>query len=164
MRHDLAAALIVLAALLTAADDAAALSPHVRDGWVLGLSYGGARGKAEFGEIGTEIAGQTSGKTEDGVSPQIRFGHMLGRHFGLGVAYTGWMYETGTLPIKYRYSMQNIMLAGTWYPGQADSPLGGLYLRGAAGLAWSSIAEVEIVEDEEQGTASARPTPVWASS
>jgi hypothetical protein len=143
MRRATAVLLLALAALTGAAGDADALEPHARDGWVLGLSYGGARGKAEF-------AGGVSAETEDGVSPQIRFGHMLGRHLSLGASYVGWLYETGDAPIKYRFSMQNIMLALTWYPGRADSPLGGLYLRGGAGLAWASIAEVELVVGEEQ--------------
>lgn len=134
-------AVVVLALL---AGDAAALSPHVRDGWVLGLSYGGARGKATFGN-GSE------GETEDGVSPQIRFGHMLGRHLALGASYGGWMYETGVNPLKYRLSMQNILLAGTWYPGSPASGWGGFYARAGVGLGWSSITAIELVEGEEQG-------------
>ena len=136
--------LLAAAALLMLAGDAAALSPHVRDGWVLGLSYGGARGKATFGD------GQ-EGETSDGVAPQIRFGHMLGSHLALGASYSGWMYETGVSPTKVRFGMQSIMLAGTWYPGRADSGLGGLYVRAGAGLGWGVINTVEEIEGEEQG-------------
>jgi opacity protein-like surface antigen len=130
-------------ALTAAASDVFALSPHERDGWVLGLSYGGARGEAEAPD-------GTGGGTEDGVSPQIRFGHMLGSHFSLGASYSGWMYETGVNPIKYRYALQSINLAATWYPGRADSGLGGLYLRAGAGLGWANYTEIELVEGEEQ--------------
>ncbi|HPF70554.1 MAG TPA: outer membrane beta-barrel protein [Candidatus Krumholzibacteria bacterium] len=143
MRRAMAIA-IILAGLAAAAGDALALSPHVREGWVLGLSYGGARGEAEAPD-------GTSGGTEDGVSPQIRFGHMLGSHLSLGASYAGWMYETGTQPIKHRYALQAIMLAGTWYPGRADSGLGGLYLRGGVGLGWANATDIEMVEGEEQG-------------
>jgi hypothetical protein len=138
---------IALATGLTPAGDALALSPHVRDGWVLGLSYGGARGKATGGS-GT--AGE-SGETEDGVSPQIRFGHMVGGRFSLGASYAGWMYETGTTPIKYRYAMQTILLAASWYPGRPDNAWGGLVVRGGAGLGWANFTEVELVAGEEQG-------------
>lgn len=139
--------LFVGAALFLAglcAADAFALSPHERDGWVLGLSYGSARGSAEAPD-------GTSGSTEDGVSPQIRFGHMVGSHVSLGASYAGWMYETGVNPLKYRYALQSIMVAATWYPGRADSGLGGLYLRAGAGLGWANYTEVELVEGEEQG-------------
>jgi hypothetical protein len=138
------AAALVLAALVGTLGEANAVEPHDREGWVLGLAYGQARGEAEF-------AGDRSANTEDGVSPQVRLGYMLNRHFSLGASYVGWLYETGTVPTKLRLSMQNIMLAGTWYPGRGDSPLAGLYVRVGAGLAWSSIAEVELVEGEEQG-------------
>ena len=136
--------LLAAAALLTLTGDAAALSPHVRDGWVLGASYGGARGSATF-------SGGQEGETEDGVAPQIRFGHMLGDHLALGASYAGWMYETGVFPTKVRFGMQSIMLAATWYPGRADSGLGGLYLRAGGGLGWGVINTVEEIEGEEQG-------------
>jgi len=151
---------IAVAALALLAGDAFALSPHVRDGWVLGLSFGGARGKATFNALpegagGAAVSGEA--KTEDGVSPQIRFGHMLGRHLALGASYSGWMYETinpaGTNPAqdKLRFSLQNIMLGVTAYPGSADSGWGGLYIRGGVGLAWTAITQVTLVEGEEQG-------------
>jgi hypothetical protein len=130
--------------LLVVAANAFALHPHERDGWALGLSYGGATGKATFG-TGVE------GETEDGVSPQIRLAHMLGEHFAVGFSYVGWLYETGNAPIKYRYSMQNLMAAATWYPGNPRRGSGGIYLRGAVGLGWAGITEVELVDGEEQG-------------
>lgn len=146
--------LIVLAVVLGAVDDAAALKPHVRDGWVLDLSYGMSRGEATFvdplviGEV--TLPGGERG-TEDGASTHIGLGHMVGKHLLLGAGYTGWMYETGEYPDKYRISLQNIMASATWYPGQPDNALGGLYVRGAVGLAWSAITEIELSEDEEQG-------------
>ena len=153
--------LLALAALVLLAGDAAALSPHVRDGWALGLSFGGARGKATFNSLpGVTPAGpgQIDGETEDGVSPQIRFARMFGQHFSLGASYSGWMYESvdprqGAVPEtdKWRFSLQNIMLAGTWYPGRASSGWGGLYVRGGVGLAWTAITEVQLVPGEEQG-------------
>ena len=146
--------LLALAVLAVVAGDAAALSPHVRDGWVLGLSFGGARGKATFGDLAPGVTAET----EDGVSPQMRFGRMLGKHLSVGAAYTGWMYETNDPSLeadpardKLRFSMQNIMLAVAWYPGRAESGWGGLYVRGGAGLAWTAVTEVELVPGEEQG-------------
>jgi len=144
MRRTVTGLLLILAACLGPATEAAALSPHVRDGWVLGLSYGGARGKATFGN-GTE------GSTEDGVSPQIRFGHMLGRHLALGASYGGWLYETGVVSLKHRFAMQNILLAGSWYPGGETGGWAGFYARAGIGLGWSSITEIEMIVGEEQG-------------
>ncbi len=136
--------LIVIAAAVIPADRALALDPHVRDGWILGVSYGNAVGDITF-------ANDVEREVEDGVSPQIHFGHMLGRKFAIGASYIGWMYETGTLPIKYRFSMQNVLLNGTWFPGSPDNALGGLRVRFGLGYAWSAIAEVEIDDVEEQG-------------
>lgn len=126
------------------AGEAQALRPHERDGWVLGLSYGSARGKLT-------LADGTEGETEDGVSPQIRFGRMVSNHFAVGLSYSGWMYETGDNPLKYRFSMQNFGLAATWYPGNPERGTGGIYVRFGLGLAWAAISEVEISDEEEQG-------------
>ncbi len=141
--------ILVLAAgaLAVTATDALALSPHVRDGWYVGLSYGSARGKATGGEA-TDGA---SGSTEEGVSPQIRVGRALGSRLSLSASYSGWMYETGAAPIKYRYSLQNLMLSASWYPGDPESAWGGFVIRGGAGLGWANFTEIELVEDEEQG-------------
>lgn len=136
--------LLALIGLIWPVARATALEPHTRDGWYAGVSIGGATGEATF-------ADETVGETEDGFSPQVRLGHMVSDHLALGVGYSGWMYETGTLPFKYRFSLQNVMLTATWFPGRPDAALGGFYVRVGAGLAWSAIAEVEIFEDEEQG-------------
>lgn len=147
--RSLPAVLVVLAVLVTAAGDAAALKPHERDGWVGNLAYGNAWGKATFGSA---VPGDAdAGETEDGVSPAIRLGHMVGGKVALGVSYVGWLYETGLDPTKYRFSLQNLMATASWFPGNPDRAIGGLFVRGSVGLAWSAITEVEIVEDEEQG-------------
>lgn len=129
-------------ALAGSAADALALHPHVRDGWLLGLSYGNARGKA---------TGNIEGETEDGVSPGIRFGRMISKRFALGLSYSGWLYEEGEIPVKFRYSMQNLGAALSWYPGDPESGLGGFYARLGVGHAWASLAAVEIHPEEEQG-------------
>lgn len=133
---------LVLTALLVS--EAAALRPHVREGWHLGVAYGAAVGDFD-GPAGERL------EFEDGVSPHIRAGRMVSSRLGLGLAYAGWMYETGALPVKQRYSMQNLLLSASWYPGRPDTPLGGLCLRLGFGLGWVGYAEVEIREDEEQG-------------
>ena len=142
--HRLILSAVAATACLAAAAPALALSPHARDGWVLGLSYGGARGEATAPD-------GASGGTEDGVSPQIRFGHMFGRKFSVGASYAGWMYETGARPLKYRYAMQNILLAASWYPGDPQSAWGGFVVRGGAGWGWANFTEVELSDTEEQG-------------
>jgi hypothetical protein len=144
MRRCHAAIMLALAAAVIPTGAAQALEPHVRDGWILGLSYGGATGDITF-------ANDVQAEVEDGVSPQIRFGRMISRHFALGLSYNGWMYETGVVPTKFRFSMQNVLATATWYPGRPETALGGLHLRLGAGYAWSAIAEVELVPGEEQG-------------
>lgn len=146
--------LFALAAVIVAAGDAVALEPHVRDGWVLELSYGISSGKATLVEPlvldDVTFPGGTA-ETEDGASTHFGLGHMVGAHLALGVGYTGWMYETGEVPTKYRFSFQNIMATATWYPGRPDNALGGFYVRGGVGLAWSAITVVPLSADEEQG-------------
>jgi len=122
---------------------------------MLNLAYGIGQGEATFVSplvIGDspELPGGTLG-TEDGACTHIGLGHMVGKHLALGAGYTTWMYETGVNPDKLRFSLQNIMATVTWFPGQPDNALGGFYVRGAAGLAWSSITTIELEEDEEQG-------------
>jgi hypothetical protein len=138
------AALAVVALFAAAQPAAAFLEPHVRDGWTVGVAYGTARGEVEVsnGEVDA---------FQDGVSPQIRVGHSIGRHFSFGASYAGWMFEEGELPIKLRLSMQNILAALTWYPGDPERALGGFYMRGGLGVAWTRITAVEIKDDEEQG-------------
>jgi hypothetical protein len=143
--------LTLLAALNLAATDALALRQHERTGWHVGVSYGPAVGDFDG------PAGETL-EFEDGVSPQIRAARLLGPRLGVGLVYAGWMYETGALPIKQRYSMQNLLVAASWYPGPSDHALGGLCLRLGFGLGWVAYTEVEIVEDEEQGHGDRRET------
>jgi hypothetical protein len=117
--------------------DVLAGNPHTRDGWLVGLSYGYSRGEIEWGEI-------DAGTYTGGATPQIRFGHMLGSHFALGIEYHGWMREGGEVPVKLRSSLQSAMLAATWYPGRPDQTLGGFYVRGGAGYGWAGLTFIEI--------------------
>jgi len=138
--------LIVLVVSFVAllATEAAALRPHVREGWQMGVSYGTAVG---------DVNG-TGGETvefEDGVSPQIRAARMVTSNLALGLTYAGWMYETGEYPLKFRISMQNLLLGATWYPGRAQGASGGIVVRGGVGLGWLGVAAVVLQEDEEQG-------------
>ncbi len=136
----------LLAAALVAgfAGMSTAAKPHDRDGWLLGMGYGMSYGEVTFV---TDIVGDT----KDGVTPQVRFGHMVGKHFSASVEYNGWVYETGQLPDKYRVSLQQVMAALTWYPGNSESHSGGLYVRASCGLGWSGFAMVELDDDLIQG-------------
>ena len=117
--------------------------PHVRDGWQLGFAYGYSAGRIT-------LANEVEGTGEGGATPQIRLGHAVGSHFALGVEYNGWMLEGGDADLKIRSSLQQVMLAGTWYPGQPDQASGGFYLRGGLGLGWGSVAVVEIVDQVQE--------------
>ena len=138
--------LVLAATMLAAARPEKVLAgiPHERGGWLLGMSYGYGRGRMKA------LGNQDEYKFHDGVTPQIRFGHMLGNHLALHMEYGGWMLEDGILPDKLRISMQDVVLAATWFPGNSGSAWGGFYLRAGAGLGWASAALIEINDDLEQ--------------
>ncbi len=141
--------IILLAALLLLATwvaPATAGKPHVRDGWQIGLSYGYSSGNITLSDAFDSYEGTGDG----GATPQWRLGHMVGRHFALGVEYSGWMLEGGDAERKIRSSLQQAVITGTWYPGQPDNVLGGLYLRAGVGLGWGSVADVEIIDQIQE--------------
>ena len=70
------------------AGPASALKPHVREGWLVGLSYGYSQGNIDWANV-------DQGTYKGGVTPQIRFGRMLSRKLALGVEYHGWLLEKG---------------------------------------------------------------------
>jgi hypothetical protein len=139
--------------VLMQAGQASALKPHIRDGWLVGVSYGYTQGHIEW-------ANESKGSYQGGALPQMRFARMISRSVALGVEYHGWMLEKGVVPLKLRSSLQSFTLAATWYPGQPGSALEGFYLRGGAGYGWAGLTFVEIDEepqdhvplDQEHGT------------
>jgi hypothetical protein len=145
-----AALLLTVAGLLALLPAASAAGhPHTRDGWLAGLAYGYGRGRVQpFDDSSTY-------SFRNGVTPQIRLGRMVHPHLALQFEYGGWMYEEGgdleVIPLKARVSMQNAVLAATWYPGSRDNAWGGLYLRAGAGVGWASFGLVVITEEGEEG-------------
>lgn len=143
-------ALGALAVLLAVsfATPAQALKPHVRDSWLVGVSYGYSEGSITFGD-----GSAPERALEGGATPQIRVGKMLGSKFALGLDYNGWMLEGAALEQdpdsdyieSIRSSLQNVSLTGTWYPGGGgDSALDGFYVRGGVGYGWAGLAFVDI--------------------
>ena len=122
------------------AGPAAALKPHVRDGWLVGLSYGYSQGHIDW-------AGDNQGSYKGGAIPQMRFARMVSRNLALGLEYHGWILEKGIVPVKLRSSLQSVTLAATWYPGGSGAVLEGFYLRGGAGYGWAGLTYVEIDEE-----------------
>lgn len=140
----------VVTALLavSAAMPASALKPHVRDSWLVGVSYGYSEGNITFGD-GSNPARELEG----GATPQIRVGKMVSAKFALGLDYNGWMLEGPALEQdpdsdyieSLRASLQNVSLTGTWYPGgEGPGALSGFYFRGGVGYAWAGFATVDI--------------------
>ena len=147
--------LLALVSLMVSlqAGSASALKPHVREGWLVGISYGYSEGNIDWG-----VADQEGYK--GGAVPQIRFGRMFSRKLALGLEYHGWMLEKGFVPYKFRSSLQTVTLAVTWYPGNSGSALEGFFIRAGAGYGWAGFTIVEIDEippdhvplEQEHGT------------
>ncbi len=77
---------LVLSVLLPG--EAVQAEDHIRNGWFIGMGYGYGRG-----EITTANGHDFSYR--NGATPQIRFGHAVGKKFLAGVEYGGWMFEWG---------------------------------------------------------------------
>ncbi len=112
---------------------------HIRDGWFIGMGYGYGRGVITTSD-GLDFS------YRNGATPQIRFGHSVGQGFMAGLEYGGWMFEEGDADLKYRYSLQSVNAALTWYPGPVDAYWGGFYSRAGVGLAWGRGARITIEE------------------
>jgi hypothetical protein len=137
-----------LLALLVTAGSAAALGPHERDGWVAGMGFGLANAKLE------NVEGVAS-DWEQGVSPQIRFGRMIGRRFMVSFETKTWMDEQGAFydeagepALAIRVGLQNFNLLATWFPGAPESPAGGIFLYAGGGAA---IARLTLFEPNAGG-------------
>ena len=147
---------LVLLGVLMQAGQAAALKPHLREGWMVGLSYGYSQGHIDWAgksqghpdwpDYGPE-EGQKSYR--GGALPQMRLARMISGSVALGLEYHGWMLEKGSVPDKWRSSLQSLTMAATWYPGNPGSALAGLYLRGGVGYGWAGLTYVEIDEEPQ---------------
>jgi hypothetical protein len=134
-------------AALGAAPDAWAFKDHTRDGWLVGIAYGGGLGRFTTGD------GQTL-DAKRGATPQIRVGLRIAPRWMLGINYEGWLYELGNVEEKQRFSLQNVVLAASFFPGDPANASGGIFLRGGVGLGWGrhAIVPLEMVNGEiEQG-------------
>ncbi len=142
-----AIALIVILACCSGSADA--LKYRERPPWMANVGIG--LGKGTFDDID-----DTERVYRSGAVPQIRFGRMLGRHFMVSLNYQGWIIEfdrneTVTLEgAKIRRSLQDLTLGLTWFPGNPEGWLGGLYLRAGAGTGWAGTAVIPVHEDEAQ--------------
>jgi len=133
------------------ASPAAAMHPHPREAWSVGVGFGYSDGNFEFGP---ELDG-VQGRSTTGISPQVRFGRMLGQNFMLGLNYEGWVIEAGdvTQPDvdeRVRLSLQGVSLGLTWFPGDPHTAAGGFFVRGGAGFGWGRFVVSLIEPDLEQ--------------
>lgn len=147
--------ILVCAATLWASH-AWAFKDHVRSGWLVGVGYGGGMGQFTPGPAPSPDPAR-SDESERGAAPQMRVGRILSPRWMLGANYEGWLYERGDVNVKHRYSLQNIALAATFFPGDPQDASGGLFLRGGVGLGWGRYANVPLLEvageiEQEHGT------------
>jgi len=133
------------------ASEAQALSPHIRDGWLFGVSYGYGRGKASL--FPGDIENQTESGWQRGAVPQYRIGHIIIKNrLMLSFENRQWLYETGFLvDDKGRVNIQNWTFALSYYPGKPTSMAGGIYLQAGAGWANARLTFLEPLEDDPWG-------------
>ena len=129
--------------------EAQALSPHVRDGWMVGVAYGYGRGKVTSGSLGDDLETDW----QRGVVPRMRVGYtLIDNRLTVSIENKQWLYEQGVLDVdKGRVSIQNWTLALTYYPGNPYRAAGGIYLQAGAGLANARLTLLEPVEDDPHG-------------
>jgi hypothetical protein len=139
--------LIFITLVCLVASPALAGKPHVREGWLVGVSFGYSEGHIEA--AGDPADDENIEALTGGATPQIRVGKMLSSAVALGLDYHGWMLERGEVPLKYRSSLQSVSLTATWYPGRGGTALDGFYVRGGGGFAWASLTEVQIDEEPQ---------------
>ena len=109
--------------------DLFALHEHARDGWMLGVSLGSGPGKYEDSETGI------ASSSEPGVLFTFRVGRMIQPSLLLDAELTFWAREetTGAESYEEGLILTNLALAGTFYPLDRLSPLGGMYVRAGIG-------------------------------
>jgi len=113
-----------------------ALYEHVRDGWVAGIGIGFSKAKITAGSK----ANHFETDWEEGTTPRLRLGHMLGKRAMLGYEQFQWVDEQGYGDASVRISMQTFGAALTYFPGNPKSETGGIYLRAGAGLSIARLA------------------------
>lgn len=129
--------LVMMAVFCAAlAHDSFALQKHERDGWVAGIAFGYGVSKIKSGESLNDLE---SGWNQ-GATPRLGIGHMIGHRFMIGYEQCQWMEEQGLGEAAVRGSLQTFGLELNWFPGNPEGAAGGLYLRGGAGLANARLA------------------------
>ncbi|HKO23041.1 MAG TPA: hypothetical protein VJX91_10360 [Candidatus Eisenbacteria bacterium] len=128
--------LLALFLLAIPARPAFALYEHVRDGWVAGIGVGFSKAKIT---AGSDLNHFETG-WDEGTTPRLRLGHMLGKRAMLGYEQFQWVNEQGYGDASVRVSMQTFGAAFTFFPGNPKSETGGIYLRAGAGLSIARIA------------------------
>ena len=107
-----------------------ALYEHVRDGWVAGIGIGLSKAKITAGSK----ANHFETDWEEGTTPRLRLGHMLGKRAMLGYEQFQWVHEEGVGDGIVRVSLQTFGAAVTVFPGDPKHETGGIYLRAGAGF------------------------------
>lgn len=142
-------AITLIVILACCGGNADALKYRERPPWMVNVGIG--IGKGTFDDTD-----DTQRIHRAGAVPQIRFGRMLGRHFMVSLNYQGWIIEFDRYgdkelkDAKIRRSLQDLTLGVTWFPGNAEGPWGGLYIRAGAGPGWAGTAIIPVHEDEAQ--------------
>ena len=137
--------------ILAVSQEAAALSPHEREGVMLGAAVGFSPGQISLfpGEEGSAVETDW----EMGVTPEMRIGYaVIKNRLLLTISNQQWLYEQGILAEdKLRINAQNWTLALTYFPGNPQTAAGGLYLLAGIGYANARLTLLEPIEEDPYG-------------
>ena len=135
-RNPLALLTVALSAVLVADTPATAtLTENTREGWMVGLTIGAGPGEAEEARTGIRSP------SESGTVFSVRAGRMVSAAVLLNLELEWW--GRTQLSRDSELTFRNVALAGTYYPYDPDTPLGGLF--GRAGLGAATVVQEDTV-------------------
>jgi hypothetical protein len=126
---------LLLLSILSTPRPAFALYEHVRNGWVAGIGIGFAKANITMGD-----SLHLDNEWQEGPTPHLKFGHMLGQNAEIGLENFQWTHEEGVRDGTVRVTLQTFAAGLTFFPGDPKHTTGGVYFRAGAGLVNARVA------------------------
>ena len=135
-RNPLTVLMLALSAVLVADTAASAtLRQNTREGWMVGLTIGAGPGEAEAARAGIRSP------SESGTVYAVRAGRMVTAAVLINLELEWW--GRTQLARDSELTFRNVALAGTYYPWDPATPLGGLF--GRAGLGAANVVQEDTI-------------------